>query len=133
MKSEAKNMSQEKEMKAIGIVFMYDGREGTPNEVSKKLSEYFGQITENVVKTANLMDLVQLKQIIDEKDIYYAGIKQNFSEVLNDPQQIGQAAWEVYFKHTKKEASEDIQTLVYDEAKAPWGFTLMVAVLYEAN
>ncbi|MGV9171140.1 MAG: hypothetical protein ACOC35_01050 [Promethearchaeia archaeon] len=126
-------MSQEKKMEAIGMVFLYDGREGKPKEVSKKLSEYFGQITENVVKTADLMTLKQLKDIIEQKAIYYAGINKNFSKVLNDPQKIGQAAWEIFYKHTKKEASEDIQTLVYDGAKAPWKFTLLVAVLYEPN
>ncbi|MFO8017206.1 MAG: hypothetical protein R6U96_01100 [Promethearchaeia archaeon] len=126
-------MSQEKKMEAIGIVFLYDGKEGAPNEVSKKLSDYFGQITENIVKTAKLMDLAELKQIIDNKAIYYAGINKKFSDVLNDPQIIGQTAWEVFYKHTKREASEDIQTLVYDKANAPWEFTLMVAVLYEPN
>ena len=37
-------------MVAIGVVFLYNRKEGSPEEVSKKFSKHFPDITENLVK-----------------------------------------------------------------------------------
>lgn len=118
-------------MQAIGIVFLFNEEEGSADDVSKNFAEHFAAVTENFVRQ-ELMDLVTLKKIIDEKKIYWAAVKSNFNEVVEDPSKIGDLAWQVFQKHTNIEAAEDVEALVYDGSKAPWGFTLISCVLYQA-
>ena len=118
-------------MKAIGIVFLYDRNQGRPEEISKKFAgNDFSTVTENLVKEG-LMDLVTLKDIIDSKSIYWAGIKENFNKFLSDNDAIGNIAWQVFKRYTEKDASEDIKSLIYDRSHAPWNFTLIARVIYE--
>lgn len=117
-------------MTAIGIVFLFNKEEGTPEEVSKEFSEYFAGVTENFVREG-LLDLVKLKEIIDENKIYWGAIKENFQKVVDDPDMIGELAWRVFKNHTDIEASENVKTLIYDGEQSPWGFTLLACVLYE--
>ncbi len=117
-------------MVAIGIVFLYNRKEGSPEEVSKRFSKHFSDITENLVKE-DLLNLVELKEIIDTKSIYWGGIKKGFNNILNDNEAIGHFAWNLFKDFTKKEASEDVEVLIYDGLKASWGFTILVCVLYQ--
>jgi hypothetical protein len=118
-------------MKAIGIVFLYDRKEGPPEEISKKFAgSNFASVTENLVKEG-LIDLIDLKDIIDSKIIYWAGIKKDFNKVLDDKDAIGSFAWRVFKHYTEKDASEDIKSLIYDGSDVPWNFTLMTCVIYE--
>ncbi|HEY0088999.1 MAG TPA: hypothetical protein VGB37_09150 [Candidatus Lokiarchaeia archaeon] len=117
-------------MVAVGIVFLYNRKEGSPEEVSKKFSKHFSDITENLVKE-DLLNLVELKEIMDTKPIYWGGIKKDFNKMLNDNEAIGAFAWNLFKGFTKKEASEDVEVLIYDGLKAPWGFTILVCVLYQ--
>ena len=52
-------------MKAIGLVFLYNRAQGEPAEVSKSVSEYFHNITENLV-TEGLIGLPESKEIMEE-------------------------------------------------------------------
>ncbi|MFX1238924.1 MAG: hypothetical protein ACFFAS_08455 [Promethearchaeota archaeon] len=117
-------------MIAKGIVFLYDRNIGTPQDISSKFSEYFPQITENLVKEG-LLTLPDLKEIMDLKHIYWGGIKENFDELLLDEDSIGKVGWQVYNKHSGKEASDEVKSLIYDGNKAPWNYSLVVCVLYE--
>jgi hypothetical protein len=116
---------------AIGLVFLFNMEEGSPEDVSQEFSEYFSSVTENLVRQ-NLLDLVRLKEIIDEKKIFWGAVKKDFQKVVNDPERIGDLAWQVYKNHTDIKASEDVKVLLYDGEQAPWGFTLMACVLYES-
>ncbi len=118
------------ESSAIGIIFLYNKEHGSPEKVSKELSDYFSQITENLV-SQGLMDLPRLKKIMEEKKIFWGAIKENFENILNDTDAIGHIAWNVFKKHTGIEASEDVKLLIYDGTQAPWNFTLMACVLYQ--
>lgn len=69
-------------MNAIGLVFLYNRIEGNPEEVSRKFSKYFHLVSENLV-TEGLIDLPELKKIIDLKQIYWAGKKERFLEILD--------------------------------------------------
>lgn len=116
--------------KAIGIVFLYNKEKGGPKKVSTQLSDYFSDITQNLVNQ-DLLDLPDLKEIMDEKKIYFGGIKKDFEEILNDNEAIVNIAWEVFNRHTGIEASDEVKVLVYDGDQAPWNFTLMACVLYQ--
>ena len=118
-------------MKAIGIVLLYDRNIGSPNEVSKKFfGENFSKVTEGLV-TQGLIEFVDLKNILDAKSIYWGGIKENFKNILEDDEAIGRLAWKVFNDQSGKDASDEVKSLIYDESKAPWKFTLMACVLYE--
>jgi hypothetical protein len=118
-------------MKAIGIVMLYDRRVGDPQEVSRKFfGENFSIVSEGLV-SQELIDLIQLKDILDSKSIYWGGIKENFEKLLEDDEAIGRLAWKVFNDQSGKEASDEVKSLVYDGSKAPWKFTLMACVLYE--
>ncbi|TXT64460.1 MAG: hypothetical protein BAJALOKI3v1_210047 [Promethearchaeota archaeon] len=117
-------------MEPIGIVFLFSMDEGNPKEVSEEFSEHFPSVTENLVRE-NLLELAQLKEIIDNKKIYWGGIKKDFDKVIQNTDMIGDLAWQVFKKHTEIEASEDVRCLIYDGKQAPWGFTLMSCVLYK--
>ncbi|MFW9938325.1 MAG: hypothetical protein ACFFD5_11800 [Candidatus Thorarchaeota archaeon] len=116
-------------MSAIGIVFLYKREIGKPQEVSKNFSKYFSNITENLVKQ-DLLGIVELKEIIDSKRIYWGAIKENFNEFFNNEELIGQVAWKVFNEHSGIEPSEEVKILIYDENKSPWYFILMVCVIY---
>ncbi|TXT53432.1 MAG: hypothetical protein BAJALOKI2v1_970009 [Promethearchaeota archaeon] len=116
---------------AIGLVFLFNMKEGTPEKVSKEFSEYFPSVTENIVREG-LLDLATLKKIIDEKKIFWGAVKKDFKKVVQNPDMMGDLAHQVYKNHTGVEASEDVKVLVYDGSQAPWGFTLMACVLYES-
>ena len=116
-------------MRAIGIVFLYDRTIGEPQDISKKFSMHFSDVGENLV-LEGLMDLTDLKEILDTKRIYWGGIKQDFQELLNDDDSIGKIAWKVFFDNSKIEPSEEVKILIYEKEKAPWNFSLMVCVLY---
>jgi len=114
---------------AIGIVFLYNKEEGSPEKISKELSEYFSDITKHLVNQ-DLLGLPALKEIMDEKKIYWGGIKKDFKKTLGDNEAIGSIAWEVFNQHTGIEASDEVKVLVYDAEQAPWNFALMACVLY---
>ncbi|TFF93965.1 MAG: hypothetical protein EU543_02365 [Promethearchaeota archaeon] len=117
-------------MDPIGIVFLFNMDEGSPEEVSKKFSDYFSSVTENLVRE-NLLELAQLKEIIDEKKIFWGGIKKDFEKVVENTDMIGELALQVFKKHTEIEGSEDVHCLIYDGSQAPWNFTLMSCVVYK--
>ena len=117
-------------MKAIGLVLLYDRKEGIPEDISKKFSKHFHTVTENLVKES-LIDLVELKKIMDNKQIYWAGIKHNFSEIVSKEEPIGKLAWKVFKDFTGKEPFEEVKSLLYDGNETPWNFTLIACVLYE--
>ena len=117
-------------MKAIGLVFLYNRKEGNPEEVSKEFVKHFHLVSENLV-TEGLIDLLRLKNIIDMKQIYWAGIKEQFLEILDDEQAIGKLAWKVFKDFSGKEPFDEVKSLLYDEDAVPWKFTLLACVLYE--
>lgn len=117
-------------MKAIGIVFLYNRNLGAPEEMAKNFSEHFTIVSENVV-LENLVQLPDLKAIMDEKRIYWAGIKENFDDVIKDEDAIGKLAWKVFKDHSTIEPSDEVKSLIYNGEKVPWKFPLMMCVLYE--
>lgn len=118
-------------MNAIGIVLLYDRKVGNPEDVSKNFfEENFPIVTEDLV-TQGLVDLANLKFILDAKTIYWGGIKENFKEILENDENIGRLAWKVFYDHSGREASHEVKSLVYNGSKTPWKFTLMACVLYE--
>ena len=117
-------------MNAIGIVFLYDRKRGPPEEISVGFSENFAQITEDLVKQ-ELLNLPELKVIIDSQSIYWGGIKERFNEILTDENEIGKIAWVVFKNNTGIEANDEINSLVYDGTIAPWGYTLLACIIYE--
>ena len=117
-------------MKAIGLVFLYDRNLGTPEEISKKFSEHFAFVSENLVMEG-LLNLGELKEIIDTKRIYWAGIKEEFHEIVNDDSSIGKLAWKVFKDYYGKEPSEEVKSIIYNGNQVPWDFTLMTCVLYQ--
>lgn len=118
-------------MKAIGIVMLYDRRVGDPQEVSKTFfGENFSIVSEGLV-SQELINLIQLKDFLESKSIYWGGIRENFEKLLEDEEAIGRLAWKVFNDQSGKEASDEVKSLVYDGSKAPWKFTLMACVLYE--
>ncbi|MFX0025136.1 MAG: hypothetical protein ACFE8M_01885 [Candidatus Hermodarchaeota archaeon] len=112
------------------MVFLYDRKLGIPEEISKQFSQYFPDISENLV-LENLLGLAELKEIIDKKRIYWAGIKENFDFILDNNDSIGKIAWKVFKDFIGKEPSEEVKSLVYNGAQAPWKFSVMVCVIYE--
>ncbi|TXT67262.1 MAG: hypothetical protein BAJALOKI1v1_140030 [Promethearchaeota archaeon] len=118
------------DLEPLGIVFLFNMDEGKPEEVSKRFSEQFSGVTETLVRQG-LLELVELKKILDEKKVYWGGIKKDFEKVLQNSDMIGDLAWQVFQNHTNIEASEDVKALIYDGEQAPWNFSLIVCVLYE--
>lgn len=116
--------------KAQGIVFLFNLEEGKPEDVSKEFKDYFSGVTENLVREG-LMELVELKKIIDEKKIFWGAIKERFNEVIENSDKLGDLAWKVFKKHTDIEADEDIRCLIYEGKDAPWNFTLCACVVYK--
>lgn len=119
-----------RKMNAIGIVFLYDRKLGPPEEMAGKFKDNFSQITENLV-SEGLLDLPELKKIIDAQKIFWAGVRENFTEILSDSETIGKLSWMTFKNHTNIEAGDDIKSLIYDEGLAPWGHALITSVLYE--
>jgi hypothetical protein len=118
-------------MKAIGLVMLYDRKQGAPEEISKKFfGEHLSLVTEHLVKQ-ELLGLPEIKQILDERKIYWGGIKENFAEISNNEDAIGKLAWKTFKDQNGREPSEEVKSLIYDGSKVPWKFTLMACVLYE--
>ncbi|MBY9002505.1 MAG: hypothetical protein KGD73_00890 [Candidatus Lokiarchaeota archaeon] len=117
-------------MKAIGLVFLYDRNEGSPQDVSTKFISQFSNVTENLV-LEGLMKLPELKEIMDTKRIYWAGIKQNFAEILRQEETIGKLAWKLFSDNSGIAPHAEVKSLIYEKENSPWGFTLMVCVLYQ--
>ncbi len=117
-------------MKAIGLVFLFDRNQGSPQEVSAKFISHFSNVTENLV-LEGLLELSELKEILDMKRIYWGGIKQNFLEMQDDELLIGKVAWKVFTDNSGIEPSEEVKSLVYEEKDAPWKFALNACVIYE--
>ncbi|MFX1296138.1 MAG: hypothetical protein ACFFD2_14975 [Promethearchaeota archaeon] len=117
-------------MKAIGLVFLYNRMEGNPEDISTRFSKYFTQVGENLV-SEGLIDLPQLKNIIESKHIYWAGIKDQFLEILEDEEAIGKLAWNVFRDFSGIEPFDEVKSLVYDGDETPWKFILMACVLYK--
>jgi hypothetical protein len=118
------------ELKSLGIVFLYDRKLGPPKEMARKFIEYFKLVSENIV-LEDLVKLADLKEIMDKKRIYWAGIKENFIDVMHNEEMIGKLAWKVFNDNTAIEASDEVKSLVYNGDKVSWNFPLMVCVLYQ--
>ncbi|MHA1762735.1 MAG: hypothetical protein ACTSYC_03125, partial [Promethearchaeota archaeon] len=91
---------------------------------------FFPNVSENIV-LEGLIDLVQLKEIMDANRIFWAGVKENFDKVMENSDLIGDLAWNVFKKHVNTEPSEDIRSLISNSSEVPWKFNLIVCVLYE--
>ena len=117
-------------MKAIGLVFLFDRKLGIPEEISKEFSQYFPDISENLV-LENLLGLPELKEIMDKKRIYWAGIKENFEFILENDNSIGKIAWKVFKDFFGEDPSEEVKSLVYNGTQAPWKFSVIVCVIYK--
>lgn len=117
-------------MNAIGLVFLYNRKLGTPEEISVKFKDHFSQVTENLVKE-KLLNLPELKEIIESQKIYWGGVKENFDEILDDPDTIGKLAWMTFKSNANIEARDEIKSLIYNATQIPWGFTLIACVLYQ--
>ena len=117
-------------MKAIGLVFLYDRKLGKPEEISKQFSQYFPDISESLV-LEKLLGLSELKDIIDKKRIYWAGIKENFDIILENDDSIGKIAWKVFKDFFGEGPSEEVKSLVYYGAQTPLKFSVMICVIYE--
>ncbi|MEJ2248722.1 MAG: hypothetical protein P8Y70_11210 [Candidatus Lokiarchaeota archaeon] len=117
-------------MSAMGLVFLFDMQEGSPEDISAKFSEYFPGVSENLVRE-ELLELVELKEIMYSKRIFCGGIKKDFKRIVKNPDMIGDLAWKVFKKHTDIEASEDVRVLIYKGSEVPWEFTLLACVLYD--
>ncbi|TFF84377.1 MAG: hypothetical protein EU552_00735 [Promethearchaeota archaeon] len=118
------------DMKALGLVFLFDRKLGTPEEMARNFSEHFTMVSENIV-LANLVQLVDLKEIMDNNRIYWAGIRENFDIIINDEEIIGKLAWKIFKDNSTLEASDEVKSLIYNSDKVPWNFPLMVCVLYQ--
>lgn len=118
------------DLKALGIVFLYDRTLGAPEDLAKKFSENFTFVSENIV-LENLVQLVDLKEIMDKNRIYWAGIKENFDEIINNEEIIGKLAWKVFKDNSTIDASDEVKSLIYNGDKVPWNFPLIVCVLYQ--
>ena len=118
------------DLKGIGLVFLYDRNLGAPEDIARNFSEHFTVVSENVV-LENLVQLADLKEIMDKKRIYWAGIKKEFNDIINHEELIGKLAWKVFKDHSTIDASDEVKSLIYNGDKAPWNFPLMVCVLYE--
>jgi hypothetical protein len=117
-------------MKAIGIVFLYDRILGAPEQISKNFSSHFSKVSENLV-LEGLIELSELKEILDTKKIYWAGIKKDFQELQKNENMIGEFAWKVFKDYSGIEPSEEVKSLIYKANYVPWNFTLMTCVLYK--
>ena len=117
-------------MKAIGIVFLYDRVMGSPDVVAKEFSQYFPSITEDLMNS-KVLDLAELKDIMDSNKIYWGGIKEDFKSFLKDEPSIGGIAINVFEQNSNLEVSDEIKTLIYNGEKAPWKFDIVVCVLYK--
>lgn len=115
----------------IGIVILYDRKEGAPEEMASKLAgEFFSQITENIVKE-RMLEIGDIKDILDSKLIYYGGIKESFKKLLDNPERLGQIAWKVFNNHTGKEPIDDVKMVIFDGQKVPWNHTIVACVVYD--
>ena len=118
-------------MKPIGIVILYDRKEGAPEEMSSKFAgEFFTQVTENMVKEG-MLEIGDIKEILDSKLIYYGGIKESFNQLVNNPDGLGQIAWKVFNNHTGKEPRDDVKMVIFDGEKVPWNHTIVACVVYD--
>ena len=116
-------------MNAIGIVFLYDRIMGAPDIVSKEFSEHFPGISEDLVKS-KLLELSELKPILDSKMIFWGGVTEKFYDFLEDDEVLGGIAIKVFEKHSPLKTSDEVKCLIYDREKVPWKFTIAVCVLY---
>ena len=116
-------------MKAIGLVFLYERKQGEPSQISKLISDHFPNITQNLVNEG-LIGLPESKEIMENKYIYWGGIKEDFNGFLEDEKKIGGIAIELFENYSGLKVSDDVESLIYDGTQTPWGFTLVVCVLY---
>ena len=72
-----------------------------------------------------------MKDILDLKKVYWAGIKENFFEIQNSHDLIGKIAWKVFNDFSGIEPSEEVKSLIYDQEVTPWKFSLFVCVIYK--
>ncbi len=117
-------------MKAIGIVFLYDRVIGSPDVVAKEFSQYFPSITEDLMNS-KVLDLAELKDIMDSNKIYWGGIKEDFNSLIENKLSIGGIAINVFEQNSNLKVSDEVKSLIYDGDKAPWKFKVVVCILYK--
>ena len=119
-------------LKPIGIVILYDRKEGTPEELSSKFAaEFFSQVSENVIKE-KMLSLGEMKELLDSKMLFYGGIKEKFDEFTNNPEVLGQIAWKVFYDHTGKEPIDDVKLVIFNGDNVPWNHSIAACVLYDS-
>jgi hypothetical protein len=120
-------------MKPIGIVILYDRKEGAPEELSTKfVGDFFAQITENLVKERTL-DIGDIKEVLDSKQLFFGGIRESFNDFVDNPEGLGKIAWKVFNNHTGKEPIDDVKMVIFDGEKVPWKHTIAACVVYDNN
>ncbi|MHA1819586.1 MAG: hypothetical protein ACTSU2_04850 [Promethearchaeota archaeon] len=126
----SKNNEEEEYRPPVGICFILN-KANAPDDPLKALEPYYVDIVKHLNKEEIITSSKEYDKIINGSYVYFVRVeKSDYEKMLNDSSIIGSTAIDVYLKHTGVEPSDDVDILIYPKDKAPWGFDLIVSVLF---
>ena len=115
----------------VGIVFMYDKAVGDVQKVTDKLKPFLTEIVRNLVGSGYIKGKDEFERIFDGEFVYFSRLAaSDLKKMMSDESLIANTALDVYKYNTEVEANEEVNALHYPKEESPWGFDLLVAVVY---
>jgi len=125
-------------MKPKALVFIFNKNAGDLDDVSAKIVPFFAPMVKNLVSEKYINSKDEFDVIADKQRVYFIrGDDEKFKELLMDDakDRIADVARTAYYTNNTAEkdsdTSKDVNAIIYDGSKAPWGFDLILTVIYE--
>jgi len=115
----------------IALILILNKSEIGDKNLLKELTPYLPDAIKTLVKEGYIKTKEEFDKILDGSFVQAIRMEDtDFKKLEQDDDLVGATAMDVYKTNYQVEPSEDVKILHYPKDKAPWGFSLYLAVMY---
>lgn len=115
----------------IALILMMNKNEIGDKDILEAFQPYMVDAVKALVSEGYIKTKEEFDKILDGGFVQAIRMEDaDFKKLENNDDLIGATAMDVYKTHYQVEPNEDVDILHYPKEKAPWGFSLFVAVMY---
>jgi hypothetical protein len=115
----------------IALILMLNKSEIGDKNLLAEMKPYLADAVKALVNEGYINTKEEFDKILDGNFVQAIRLEDgDFKKLEQDDELVGATAMDVYKTNYQVEPNEDVEILHYSKDKAPWGFSLYVAVMY---
>jgi len=115
----------------IALVLILNKSEIGDKNLLNEMKPYLPEAVKNLVNEGYIKTKEEFDKILDGGFVQAIRMEDSdFKKLESDDDLVGATAMDVYKANYQVEPNEDVEVLFYPKEKAPWGFSLFLAVMY---